>query len=276
MNSAVPGSSELPGQLELPARPLKPGRGGVIAVYLFLFAQTVRTLTAEQVADRFPWYLGLTLVYIVLFTIVLWKPGLPRWLLHAYFCLQSLILLVLLRLDPTLDMVISFFVPLGYQVALVFTGYALWGWVGFLALLSSGSLMVYMGILQGLAVGLATTLGVIVFPAYAVVNQEIETARLESQALLTRLQSSHEQLQAYASQVEELAVIEARNRLARELHDTVSQYIFSILLITQSAQIMLEKDQPGVAGLLERLHDMTSSALSQLRSLITQLRPSSN
>jgi signal transduction histidine kinase len=245
-------------------------------VYLFIFAQAARTLTAEGVADRFPWYLGLTLAYIVLFTIVLWKPGFPRWLLHAYFCIQVLILLALLWLDPELDMVISFYVPLGYQAALVFTGGSLWGWVGFLALVSSGSLMVFMGILRGLSVGLATTVGVVIFPAYAVVNQEIETARLRSQALLSELQASHQKLQSYAGQAEELAVIEARNRLARDLHDTVSQYIFSILLTTQSAQILLEKYPEAVPEQVERLQEMTSSALSQLRSLITQLRPSSN
>ena len=179
----------------------------------------------------------------------------------------------MLWLNPELDMAVSFFVPLGYQTALVFTGAALWGWVSILALLASGLLMVFMGVIQGLAIGLATTVGVIIFPAYAVVNQEIETARQESQILLTRLQANHQQLEAYAGQVEELAAIEARNRLARDLHDTVSQYIFSILLTIQSAQILLEKDPAGVPGLLERLHQMTSSALSQLRSLITQLRP---
>jgi signal transduction histidine kinase len=60
--------------------------------------------------------------------------------------------------------------------------------------------------------------------------------------------------------------------VARELHDTASQIIFSIALTSRSAQILLKKDPERVAGQLERLQEMTASALAELRSLITQMR----
>ena len=67
--------------------------------------------------------------------------------------------------------------------------------------------------------------------------------------------------------------MQERNRLARELHDTVSQQIFSISLTTRSAQLLLEREPDRVPEILKRLQSMTLDALSQLRLFITQLHP---
>jgi two-component system NarL family sensor kinase len=76
---------------------------------------------------------------------------------------------------------------------------------------------------------------------------------------------------------------EERNRLARELHDSVSQTMFSIILNIRSTQILLERDPAQVRAQqvraqqvrtqLEQLQKLTQSALAQMRSLIAQLRP---
>jgi two-component system NarL family sensor kinase len=77
--------------------------------------------------------------------------------------------------------------------------------------------------------------------------------------------------------VEDLAAIQERNHLARELHDTVSQLIFSINLTTRSAQVLLSKNELArVADQLNLLQGMTTDALAQLRSLISELRPPQN
>jgi signal transduction histidine kinase len=95
----------------------------------------------------------------------------------------------------------------------------------------------------------------------------------ESQRLLTDLQSAHQELQEQAAQTEELAAARERNRLARELHDSVSQIIFSLTLTSQSARLLLERDPSRARREIEHLQAMTSSALAQLRSLIAELRP---
>ncbi len=255
------------------SKPLRPGRTGLIAMGLFLVAQVVRTLADDGIQDRLPWYLGLMLAYLILFTAVLWRPGLPSGLLHLYFVIQSAITLALLSLNPQIDSVTTFFVPLSYQAALVFGGQTLWLWVCGLVLLTGGSLMFYLEALRGLALGLITMAGCVVLPAYVVVNHEIETARAKSQALLGELETTHRQLQTYANQVEELAAMEERNRLARELHDSVSQTMFSITLNARSAQILLEREPARVRPQLEQLQELTQNALAQMRSLIAELRP---
>ena len=108
---------------------------------------------------------------------------------------------------------------------------------------------------------------------YAIANREAERVNQESEVILMELQEKNSQLQVYATQVEQIAAIEERNRLARELHDSVSQTIFSIVLNTRSAQILLERQPDRVRLQLEELQMLTQEALAEMRSLIAQLRP---
>jgi signal transduction histidine kinase len=72
---------------------------------------------------------------------------------------------------------------------------------------------------------------------------------------------------------QEAAVLEERNRLARELHDSVTQQLFSITLTAQAARTHLEKNSQRTAGQLERLQETAAAALAEMRALIAQLRP---
>jgi signal transduction histidine kinase len=253
--------------------PLRPGRIGLIAIYLVFLAVVARTLASDETAQLLPWYLGLELVYLLLFTLKFLVPDLPGWLTHAYFLFQSALVWLILSLNPEFDFVVLFFFLLGYQASLFLAGRMRWVWVFGLAFLIGASLIFYLGFLRGLGLGLTTTAATIIFPAYLISNYETEMARARSQVLLRELEGKHQQLQAYANQVEELAGLQERNRLARELHDKVSQLLFGISLATRSAQLLLEKDPAKVSEQLRLLEELTADALSQLRSFITQLRP---
>ncbi|MGY1620289.1 GAF domain-containing protein [Geodermatophilus sp. SYSU D00691] len=71
--------------------------------------------------------------------------------------------------------------------------------------------------------------------------------------------------------------LEARHRLARELHDSVSQALFSMTLETRGAQVLLERaGLPADGPLGERLanlRQLTQGALAEMRALIFELRP---
>jgi signal transduction histidine kinase len=260
-------------QTHLSAQPIKPSRVAVIVTYLVYIAVLVRALDAIGMPKLWPTYLGLLLVHLILYTVVmLWQPGLHYALLHLYLIVQSAIIMVLLSLFPNFDFVVVLFVPL-CQVTLLFTGPTRWTWIGVLNLLIPGSLIRYYGVLQGLALGLTDMAAGIIFPAYVIINHEIETARAQSQGLLSELQKTHQQLEAYAGQAEELAAMQERNRLARELHDSVSQTMFSIVLNTRSTQILLERDPKRIRPQLEQLQELTQNALAEMRGLIAQLRP---
>lgn len=252
--------------------PPKPGRAAWIAICLFLAAEVARTLTSPKVGTLAAWYLALFLPFVVLFTAMLWRPGIHTALQHLYFVVQCALTIALLSLNPQLDLISALFAMLSYQAALVFTGPPRRAWVGALVLLTPGSLMFYLG-LRGLALGLVPMAVGIILPTYVAVIEETEKARAKSQALLGELQETHRHLQAHANQVEELTAVEERIRLARELHDSVSQTLFSITLNTRSAQILLERDPARLRPQLEQLQALSQDALAQMRGLIAQLRP---
>jgi signal transduction histidine kinase len=72
---------------------------------------------------------------------------------------------------------------------------------------------------------------------------------------------------------QEAAVLEERSRLARDLHDSISQQLFSMTLTAQAARVQLEKNPARTAAQLERLQETAAAALAEMRALIFQLRP---
>ena len=76
---------------------------------------------------------------------------------------------------------------------------------------------------------------------------------------------------------EQSATLVERHRLARELHDSVSQALFSMTLHARAAQRHLEAselpDDHPVAGEVAQLHALTQAALAEMRALIFELRP---
>jgi Na+/proline symporter len=74
-----------------------------------------------------------------------------------------------------------------------------------------------------------------------------------------------------------VAALEERNRLARELHDSVSQALFSMTLHTRAMELAAKKEGLGAQNPLMRsltqMRGLTQDALSEMRALIFQLRP---
>ena len=71
----------------------------------------------------------------------------------------------------------------------------------------------------------------------------------------------------------ELSIVSERNRLALELHDVVSQKLFSVILTAEAAGAQLDTDPDAARAQLDRLGVVAREALDELRSLILGLRP---
>ena len=72
-----------------------------------------------------------------------------------------------------------------------------------------------------------------------------------------------------------VAALKERQRLARELHDLVSQALYGIALGTRTAQTQLERDPTKVAEPLDYVLSLAEGGLSEMRALIFELRPES-
>jgi signal transduction histidine kinase len=72
---------------------------------------------------------------------------------------------------------------------------------------------------------------------------------------------------------QEMAALEERNRLARELHDSVSQALYGIALGTRTAQTLLDRDPAALGEPLDYVLSLAEAGLSEMRALIFELRP---
>ena len=73
----------------------------------------------------------------------------------------------------------------------------------------------------------------------------------------------------------ELAASQERAHLAQELHDSVTQALFSMTLTTRTVEMLLERDPKAAAAKLAELRELGKDALTEMRSLIFELRPGS-
>jgi signal transduction histidine kinase len=71
----------------------------------------------------------------------------------------------------------------------------------------------------------------------------------------------------------ELSILSERNRVALELHDVVSQKLFSLVLAAEAAATMLERDRDAAGAQIARTGELAREALEELRALILELRP---
>lgn len=74
-------------------------------------------------------------------------------------------------------------------------------------------------------------------------------------------------------QSHQLAALEERSRLARELHDAVTQTLFSASLVAEALPAAWEKDPQEGRGLLQELRGLSRGALAEMRTLLLELRP---
>lgn len=74
-------------------------------------------------------------------------------------------------------------------------------------------------------------------------------------------------------QIKETAVMEERNRLARELHDAVTQTLFSTMLIAEVLPKLWERSPAEGLRRMEELRQLTRGALAEMRTLLLELRP---
>lgn len=103
-----------------------------------------------------------------------------------------------------------------------------------------------------------------------------EERHLETLALLEqRVQERTAELEALLERVHEQAALEERQHLARELHDSVSQALYGILLGTNAAQRQLESAPETAASALSYVEGLAQAGIAEMRALIFELRPES-
>ncbi|MDT8307091.1 MAG: histidine kinase, partial [Anaerolineae bacterium] len=111
--------------------------------------------------------------------------------------------------------------------------------------------------------------------AHREVNRYDEHATALVMAVASHAAVALENARLY-DQARTLAVLQERQRLARELHDSVSQALYGVALGTRTARQWLQREDPAQAtAALDYVQPLTEAALTEMRALIFELRPES-
>jgi signal transduction histidine kinase len=215
-----------------------------------------------------------------LLAISLLLMALEPWLLrrsrthtHAYLAVQTALVIVIALLPPASDYFGTLFFSLALQAMLALPVRVAFRWIVAFSAATSVLLVDALGWEGALPLIMIYTAAGFFFASYAAFIRQAETARGENQRLLAELQTAHRQLQVYSAQAEELAVVQERNRLARDLHDSVSQTIFSVTLLAEAVRLLCDRDLSRAASELNKLGELAQSVLRKMRTLIFELRP---
>lgn len=105
-------------------------------------------------------------------------------------------------------------------------------------------------------------------PAYAPTEPDLDFLRKIADQSVFAVENAR-----LMAAVQDKAALEERQRLARELHDSVSQALYGIALGTRSAKSQLGRSTARVSERLDYVMKMAEAAMGEMRALIFELRP---
>jgi signal transduction histidine kinase len=114
------------------------------------------------------------------------------------------------------------------------------------------------------------------FASFVGVTMALHQLTLAHMALAdsnAKLAAAHTQLQEYSAQVEEMAAIRERNRIAREIHDTLGHSLTILAVQLETATQYESRGDPGLHDELSEARRVASACLTDVRHSVEALRP---
>jgi NarL family two-component system sensor histidine kinase YdfH len=202
--------------------------------------------------------------------------GKHRRLIVSYFVIQCALLFAIGLLTDLQELIIGLYMALAGEAAGV-----LWPdrrAVILVALSCLAVLALNIAVISGIEafieMGPIVVLMFLFTLIYVIMYMRQTQAREQAQALLDELEIAHHRLQEYADQVEELTISRERERMARELHDTLAQGLAGLILQLEAADSYLESANPARAqAVVRQAMQRARITLDEARRAIQALRP---
>ncbi len=105
-------------------------------------------------------------------------------------------------------------------------------------------------------------------------TQTADAQRLKAEQLTVELELANRQLSVYATQAEELATTKERNRIAREIHDTLGHYLTVVNMQIKAAQAVMNQQPEKAQDVLQKAQKLTEEGLTAVRQSVSALRDS--
>ncbi len=234
-----------------------------IAAYLTLSAVAINGLIALE-TTRSRWIAGVLLIaFGILLTLALRIENEERYV-HLYFAAQTLVSGSLFSLQPDHSPFGALFFVLSAQVMLLLPLRPAALWIAAFIVLTGISFVHFFGWI-GILWLLPNIGGYLFFATFGNLWRQAELARRRSQQLLEELQVTQRQLQ-------DLAVVEERNRLAREMHDSLGHRLTVAVVQLEGAQRLISTAPDRAARMIGTMRDEMKEALAELRQTVAALR----
>lgn len=194
-----------------------------------------------------------------------------------YILGQSALAFVIINLSGNIGMIFALYMALiGETIG--FLGINRWGILSIIFYLAlSLANFVLFAANEGALFWLLTSIPTVIFVSmYVTLYTRQAEAREQAQTLATELESANKQLTEYAARVEDLTIANERQRMARELHDTLSQGLAGLILQLEAADAHLANNRNDKAqSIVGNAMGQARVTLADARRAIDDLRQSS-
>lgn len=213
--------------------------------------------------------LALLLMFGVLLAVYQRTENSPQWI-HLYLGGQSGLILGVALVEPQISIAFILFFVLSAQAMLFLPLKSALIWLGLFFLVTftlharecacfAFSSLPYAG-------------GYTFFGAFGGALRLATEARRRSDALLAELQEAHRQLQQVTEQAQQLAAAEERNRLAREMHDSLGHRLTVAVVQLEGAQRLIPTNPERAGQMIGTMREQLKEALAELRRTVSTLR----
>jgi len=223
-----------------------------------------------------PQNIPIVCILIVLIGIIFlpnWNKNLTPWFVHLRTAVLTILITWLVVLQPGWGVFPILFFLLSPEVMIHYPQRIGLIWLGVFTLLTGG-VFVFTDGLVGLIQLLPYASGYFFFGLFGWVMMQAERDRQRSEQLLTELQETHRQLQEYAERLEELTIAQERNRIAREMHDTLGHRLTIASVQLEGAQRLIYTNPHKVDQILGTVREQVRDGLADLRRTVAMLRAS--
>ncbi len=245
---------------------------GYIITFIFISGQDSRTITPAELI--FGIAFGIIYLLLGLNTPVLFDRFPAGWAKALYFSVQcSLILGIGLVLEAGGSWLIG--LPLvGIAVEELAPRQRLLVYIALVA-----SMVLPLGLRHATwtsaLINSATASSAVLFVAlFSQMRLNEQQAREHAEQLTAELEQVNVQLAAYATQAEELAMTQERNRLAREIHDNLGHYLTIVNVQIEAAKVVMDSDPARALDAMNKAQELAQKGLIRVRESVTALRES--
>jgi signal transduction histidine kinase len=218
------------------------------------------------------WIIVILLAAIAVVQLRTPKRGDSAWQIYTYLAAHGILVAALMFLQPGWTMYpVLYITPIVWAILALPLRQGVY-WVVICTLVTATSFAVGISLSEGLIAVFLYGVLYSFIGAFAGALVRADATRRESQALLVELQAAHQQLQEYALRTEEMAVVEERNRLAREMHDTIGHRLTVASVQLEAAQRLCPTDAERAASLVGTVREQVREALGELRATVATLR----